>query len=172
MRWEVQEGAILENNSVDVTVRIPSDNPDGTRDAKRLERTERAGPFRRGWLNLTYRTPGGRIRYHMAFEQFLCFEMAVCADALLRLNHLYEFPRQMRRELDHSAVGKQQTVNFAPWIKEILRNRAFYLRWERPLVGPVRPDPEFVFHFCTLFLVRPILRPSIRIHRFHTTARR
>jgi hypothetical protein len=25
MRWEVQECAILENNSVDVTVRIPSD---------------------------------------------------------------------------------------------------------------------------------------------------
>jgi hypothetical protein len=147
MRWEVQEGAILENNSVDVTVRIPSDCSDGTCDAKRLERTKRAGPFRRGWLNLTDRTPGGRIRYHVAFEQFLCFEMAVCADALFRLNHLHEFPREMRRELDHSAVGQQQTVNFAPWIKEILRNRAFYLRWERSLVGPVRPDPEFVFHF-------------------------
>jgi hypothetical protein len=39
MRWEVQEGAILENNSVGVTVRIPSDYSDGTRDAQRLERT-------------------------------------------------------------------------------------------------------------------------------------
>jgi hypothetical protein len=48
--------------------------------------------LRRGWLNLTDRTPGGRIRDHVAFEQFLCFEMAVCADALLRPNHLYEFP--------------------------------------------------------------------------------
>jgi hypothetical protein len=84
MRWEVQEGAILENNSVDVTVRIPSDYSDGTRDAKRLERTKRAGPS--GGVGLISRiaTPGGRIRDHVAFEQFLCFEMAVCADALLR----------------------------------------------------------------------------------------
>jgi hypothetical protein len=53
MRWEVQEGAILENNSVDVTVRIPSDYSDGARDAKRLERTKRAGPFRTiGSMNL------------------------------------------------------------------------------------------------------------------------
>ena len=59
----------------------------------------------------------------VAFEQFLCFEMAVCADALLRPNHLYEFPREMRRELDHSAVVQQQTINFATWIEEILRNR-------------------------------------------------
>ena len=84
---------------------------------------KRASPFSRGWLNLTDRTPGGRIRDHVAFEQFLCFEMAVCADALLRPNHLYEFPREMRRELDHSAVVQQQTVNFATWIEEILRNR-------------------------------------------------
>jgi hypothetical protein len=128
MRWEVQEGAILENNSVDVTVRIPSDNSNGTRDAKRLERTKRAGPFWRGWLNLTDRPPRSGIRYHVAFEQFLCFEMAVCADTLLRLNHLYEFPREMRRELDHSAVIQQQTINFAPRIEEVLQNRAFYLR--------------------------------------------
>ena len=51
----------MRNNSVDVTVRIPSAYSDGTRDAKRLERTKHAGPFRRGWLNLTDRTPA-RIR--------------------------------------------------------------------------------------------------------------
>ena len=37
VRWEVQKGAILENNSVDLTVRISSDYSDGTRNAKRLE---------------------------------------------------------------------------------------------------------------------------------------
>jgi len=30
MRWKDQEGAIVENNSIDVTVRIPSDYSDGT----------------------------------------------------------------------------------------------------------------------------------------------
>jgi hypothetical protein len=63
----------------------------------------------------------------VAFEQFLCFEMAVGADTLLRPNHLYQLPREMRREFDYSAVVQQQTVNFAAWIKEVLRNRAFYL---------------------------------------------
>ncbi len=89
MRWKVQEGAIFENDSVDVTVRIASDYLDGARDAQRLERTKRAGPFRRGLLNLTDRTPGGRIGDHVAFEQFLCFEMAVGADTLFRPNQGY-----------------------------------------------------------------------------------
>jgi hypothetical protein len=40
------------------------------------------------------------------------------ADALLRPNHLYEFQPEMWRELDHSKVVQQQTVNFAPWIKD------------------------------------------------------
>jgi hypothetical protein len=53
VRWEVQEGAILENNSIGVTERIASDYSDGTRDAQRLERTKATDTFRRGWLNLT-----------------------------------------------------------------------------------------------------------------------
>jgi hypothetical protein len=41
-----------------------------------------------------------------------------------------------------------------------------------PLSGPMQPDRRFFFHFCILFLVRPILRPSIRMHRFHPNAYR
>jgi len=57
-------------------------------------------------------------------------------------------------------------------VEEVLGNRAFYSRWERALVGPMQPDRRFFFHFCILFLVRPILRPSIRMHRFHPNAYR
>jgi hypothetical protein len=120
MRWEVQKGAILENDSVDFTVRIASDHSDDTRDAQRLKRSKGASAIGRGWFNLTDRAPGRRICDHVSFEQFLCFEMAIGADALLRLNDLDQLPREVRRKFDHSTVIQQQTVNFAAWIEEVL----------------------------------------------------
>jgi hypothetical protein len=83
----------------------------------------------------------------VGFEQFLCFEMAVGADALVRPDHLDQLPCEVRRKFDHSTVIQQQPVYFATWIKEVLRDRAFHLRRERLLAGPVWSDPEFVFHF-------------------------
>jgi hypothetical protein len=147
MRRQVEKGAILENDSVDLTVRIAFDYSDDTRDGQRLQGTQCAGAFGRSWFNFANSAPGRRVCDDVGFEQFLCFEMAVGADALFRPDHLDQLPRKVRRKFDHSTVIQQQPVNFATWIEEVLRDRAFHLRLERPLAEPVWPDPEFVFHF-------------------------
>jgi hypothetical protein len=127
MRWEVQEGAILENNSVDVTVRIPSDCSDGTRDAQRLERTKRPG--RSGEVGLISRIARSVAGFAITWplSDFSASRWPLARTRSLGLIS-YEFPREMWRELDHSAVVQQQTINFTLWIEEILGNRAFYLR--------------------------------------------
>jgi len=56
----------------------------------------------------------------------------------------------MRREFDHSAVGKAtKTVNFAAWIEEVLRKPwpSTSVGKRPPLSSRCGPDPEFVFHF-------------------------
>src|SRR5262249_62044604 len=88
VRRQLHEGAICDNNSVGITVRVSSNCSNGTRDAQRLKRTEGAGSVRRGWFNLTDRAPGSGICDHVAPEQFFCFEMAIGANALFRLNYL------------------------------------------------------------------------------------
>jgi hypothetical protein len=105
MRWEVQEGAILENNSVDVTVRIPSDYSDGTRDAKRLERTKRAGPS--GGVGLISRIarPVAGFAITWPLSNFSASRWPFARTRSFGLNHLYEFPREMRREFDFKGMG-------------------------------------------------------------------
>jgi hypothetical protein len=151
MRWKMQKRAILEDDSVDLAVWIPSDHSDDTGDTERPKRAKGASSLRWSWFNLTNGPPGGRIYDHVSLEQFFCFEMAIGTDVFLWLNHLDQLTCEMRREFDHRAVIQQQTVNFAPWIEEILGNRAFHFRWERLLVGPAQPGPEFFFHFVSCF---------------------
>src|ERR1700730_6666865 len=157
----MENDAIIEDDSVNLTVWIPFDYPDCAHHTQRLQRANRTGPFGRGWFDLTDRAPGRWIRDHVAFEQFVRFEIAVDPDTLLRLNHLDQLSREMRREFNYHTAVQQKAVDFAAWIEEVLRNCAFQLRWERRLVERMRPAPEFVFHFCILFLVRPILRPTV-----------
>jgi hypothetical protein len=120
MRRKVQKSSILKNDAVNFAVWIASDYPDNARNAQRLQGTQGAGAFRRSRFNFANRAPGRRVCDDVGFEQFLCFQMAIDADALFRPDHLDQLPREVRRKFDHSAIIEQQPVNFTTWIEEVL----------------------------------------------------
>src|SRR5258707_1909294 len=150
MRWKMENGAVLEDDSVNLTVRIPFDYSDCAHNAQRLKRANGTSPFGRGWFDLADRAPRRWIRDHMAFEQFVCFEIAIGPNTFLRLNHLDQLSREMRREFSHPAGVQPKAGAFAAWGEGGPPNCAFQPRWGKALFQRKPRASEFRFHLLIL----------------------